>query len=48
MLAGRIGAPFDGALVGITALTFEKKFKILAPAKTAHGFNISSQTCFLL
>jgi hypothetical protein len=44
MLPGRIVAPFNGALVGIATLAFEKELHIFAPAKPAHRIRVSSQT----
>ena len=47
VLPGRIVAPFDGAFVRVTALSFQKELEVLSPAKTTHRFGVSSQT-FLL
>src|ERR1051325_9468949 len=48
MLSRRIVTALDGALVGITALSFEKELEVFSPAQPAHGICISSQTLILL
>jgi hypothetical protein len=48
MLSWGIITPFNGALVRVTALPFQKKLKVFSPAKPAHRFSVSSQSFLLI
>jgi hypothetical protein len=47
MLAGRIGAAFDGALIRVATLAFEKEFNAFPPAQAAHRTIISCHNVLL-
>jgi hypothetical protein len=44
MLPRRIIAPFDGALIRVTTLSFQKEFEVFSSAKPANRLCISSQS----
>src|SRR5437660_1334594 len=48
VLAGRIGAPGDGAFVRVAALSFEKELDAFAAAQLADGSDVTSHfsSCF--